>query len=948
MGTTFVPHGGSCVSPKIGSSCIIPNGPAVIWEAPPAQGGVTITGYEVSWRDDLNRVWSNAVLVSGGAAARTWAPMIDAVAGRTYEFRLRTVSAAGFGPWSAPAAITAPELLTPSTPLDVEAFVGPDGPAVLWEPPAPVAGAVVSGYDVSWRDDVNRVWSQTVRVSGGAEARTWAPMVAAVPGRMYEFRVRAVSAAGPGPWSEPATIAAPELLTPSTPLDVEAFIGPDGPAVLWEPPAPVAGAAVSGYDVSWRDDVNRVWSQTVRVSGGAEARTWAPMVAAVPGRTYEFRVRALSAAGPGPWSAPATIAAPELLTPSTPLDVEAFIGPDGPAVLWEPPAPVAGAEIIRYDVSWRTDVAPVWTDHSSVIGGPNARTWAPMVAAVPGRTYEFRVRAVSAAGPGPWSTPAAITAPDVPTPSAPLNLRLVSEGADLIATWDEPADIASVPVAEYELRFRGTGINDRWRIIAVPGGTLRAHIPASHGLVEGGTYRAQVRALGTGGAGPWSDEVENLDIEPATVEIIDETPPDYAHNEPFRVKFQFSEPVIDFTSDDITVVPGQILEMTGEDDEYHITINPDGDGILRLQIRRNAFQDAHENWNADQIEASFPIDTILPTVTITTDARTPVAGYFEIKIAFDEPVSNFSKEDIVYVNGNGWTPFFREDTDHLYTAGVRPLTSGRVHLRVPLGAATDRADNPNPPADFSISAYIQDNSGGPQVQFTTTAAAPVTGPFPLEIAFSEPIVGLDLNDLVVGNGSASALQGASSTYMAQISPATTGTVTVDMPKAAVQDVIGNPNQVAPTFSIEAVLLDSAGPRVQITTTATEPVTGPFSIDITFSAAVTGFTVHDLNIRNGTASRFTGGGSAYAATITPTMTGTVTVDIAAGAAQDANNAPSQAAARLSVEAMTPVPALPAAAAAILGLALVLAGRRAHGRRQRHARQSDTNPGPIRNQ
>ena len=75
-----------------------PAGPAVIWEPPPAQGGVTITGYEVSWRDDFDRVWSETVLVSGGAAARTWAPMIDAVsggAGRTYEFRLRTVSAPG-------------------------------------------------------------------------------------------------------------------------------------------------------------------------------------------------------------------------------------------------------------------------------------------------------------------------------------------------------------------------------------------------------------------------------------------------------------------------------------------------------------------------------------------------------------------------------------------------------------------------------------------------------------------------------------------------------------------------------------------------------------------------------------------------------------------------------------------------------------------------------------
>ena len=300
----------------------------------------------------------------------------------------------------------------------------------------------------------------------------------------------------------------PLAAVPAVPVDVEAFIGPAGPAVLWEPPVPVAGVVITRYEVSWRDDVNHVWEDAVHVDDGPEARTWAPMVAAVPGRTYEFRVRAVSDGGEGPWSAPATITAPALRTPSSPLDVEAFIGPDGPAVLWEPPAPVAGADIIRYDVSWRTDVNRAWTDPSSVIGGPDARTWAPMVAAVPGRRYEFRVRAASADGAGAWSVPAIVAAPELPTPSAPLNLRLASDGGDLVATWDEPADIDSIPVTGYTLRFRGTGMDDSWRTEDVPAGTLRSRIPASYGLVRGGTYRVQVRALGAGGAGPWSAEAE--------------------------------------------------------------------------------------------------------------------------------------------------------------------------------------------------------------------------------------------------------------------------------------------------------------------------------------------------------------------------------------------------------------------------------------------------------
>jgi hypothetical protein len=57
------------------------------------------------------------------------------------------------------------------------------------------------------------------------------------------------------------------------------------------------------------------------------------------------------------------------------------------------------------------------------------------------------------------------------------------------------------------------------------------------------------------------------------------------------------------------------------------------------------------------------------------------------------------------------------------------------------------------------------------------------------------------------------------------------------------------------------------------------------ITVTFDQAVTGFIAGDLTVGNGTVTAFSGSGATYAATITATTDGSVTVDIAGGVAQD---------------------------------------------------------------
>ena len=117
--------------------------------------------------------------------------------------------------------------------------------------------------------------------------------------------------------------------------------------------------------------------------------------------------------------------------------------------------------------------------------------------------------------------------------------------------------------------------------------------------------------------------------------------------------------------------------------------------------------------------------------------------------------------------------------------------------------------------------------------------------------------------------------------------------------------------------------------VTIASEASEPVSGPFLITVTFSEPVTGFELQDLVVGNGRASELQGNQASYTATVTPTASGAVTVDIATGAAEDSAGNPSAAANQFSITAdLTPVPApaLPLAGAVALAALLLIGGIR----------------------
>ena len=89
-------------------------------------------------------------------------------------------------------------------------------------------------------------------------------------------------------------------------------------------------------------------------------------------------------------------------------------------------------------------------------------------------------------------------------------------------------------------------------------------------------------------------------------------------------------------------------------------------------------------------------DRTAPSVTVTSGARGPVSGEFEVTVAFSEPVSGFRMSELAIVNGQA-ARMLSAPGGTLHTVTVAPDegASGEVTVTVPAGVAADAAGNPN-------------------------------------------------------------------------------------------------------------------------------------------------------------------------------------------------------------------------------------------------------------
>ncbi|MCV6611374.1 MAG: Ig-like domain-containing protein [Amphritea sp.] len=365
------------------------------------------------------------------------------------------------------------------------------------------------------------------------------------------------------------------------------------------------------------------------------------------------------------------------------------------------------------------------------------------------------------------------------------------------------ADVVNVDAADFTVSGgSGATVTDVRQIsglsyqLTVSGGSLDGH----NGTVGIGFSGGQDIVSQTGGVAidttlPAGSETFTLDNNSPTVALsMTAASP---HSGAFPVTVTFSEAVSGFISGDVTLSNGTLSNFAGSGASYSFTVTPAGPGAVTVDVAGNVAQDSAGNNNVAASQLSVTTDSTAPSVALSTTATSPHSGAFPVTVTFSEAVSGFTSGDVTLSNGT-LSNFAGSGASYSFT--VTPAGPGAVTVDVAANVAQDGAGNDNVAAS---QLSVTTDSTAPTVALTA-AISDFTGssPFLVSFNFSEEVTGFEVADIVVVNGSASALSGSGATYSATVTPSGNGNVAISVGQNAVHDAAGNPNVESSVLSLE--------------------------------------------------------------------------------------------------------------------------------------------------
>ncbi len=466
---------------------------------------------------------------------------------------------------------------------------------------------------------------------------------------------------------------------------------------------------------------------------------------------------------------------------------------------------------------------------------------------------------------------------------------------------------------------------------------------------------------------PTGLDERNVDIDnagPLVTRIDRASPTDfYTNADTLSWLFVFNETVENVLASDFALT-GSTATLQVSVDDNEVTVTASGGDLASLSSQAvrinlqsfNTIEDSFGNTMSSTVVQGaindiFVVDNAAPVleniVRYNPASETTNSDSLIWRVTFDSDVADLRAEDFIVIGSTAtvtsvtYSPGGKGDERPLHAGRPVPIglegyyvdISGgdlaalgsdfpaRVSLSLnPAHAITDRAGNrlastspTNPAESYSVS------NAGPQIASITRLAptdettnadsvswavtfsriSPTFTMAPEDFSLSGTTASLAVERFSIGFNVT-----ASGGDLASLD----GEIELTVSNATVADEYGN-TLVSTTpdgANDNTFQMDNTAPSATLAYTGSEPVTGVFSVDITFSEDVSGFSIDDLEATNASVSNLQGSGSSYTADVTPSADGSVSLDIAAASYTDEAGNDGSAATTLTVESDVTAP------------------------------------------
>ncbi|MEY4275744.1 MAG: hypothetical protein RIS26_207 [Actinomycetota bacterium] len=376
----------------------------------------------------------------------------------------------------------------------------PNEGLLSWTAPTDLGSPALKDYQIDFsRDGIS--WKTIYKKNGKITDTQYYIDGGLVAATDYWFRVRGENGGGfiegslGAAWSVPLHTRTLDAARPLAPSNIVARnVTKTGVSLSWTAPTFNGGSPITNFVVETSRNDGATWTRLTDEQKPVSTSVNFTMNGLAPGTHYLVRVAAVNLAGESDWTE--LVGGLTTLTSSAtkPLGLTASrIDTTTLSLSWNLPDSNGGLPITDYRVEVSGNGGTTWTavPHAA----SNLRGFS-LDKLSKGKTYKFRVAAVTSLGVGAFSDVLQVTTL-VSTPSAPtaLVIKNASNGAFSVS-WKAPADNGGAAIYDYTLEVARDG-SDNWIEVESVESLVKAY--TVRGMAPGTAYQVRVSAVNAAG-----------------------------------------------------------------------------------------------------------------------------------------------------------------------------------------------------------------------------------------------------------------------------------------------------------------------------------------------------------------------------------------------------------------------------------------------------------------